>query len=213
MGLALATGRYGAAARVLNGLAAARRDGLLPSRFAPDTSVAQYDSIDAPLWFVLAVEWFARVRRNPTRPAPLLGTVRSILSAYRAGTRFGIGVGPDGLLAGDAPGRPLTWMDAVVDGRPVTPRDGRPVEVNALWHASLTSAARLERLADESVRARELETEAWHVCRRFNEAFWNPAKDCLYDRIGEDGPDASVRPNQIFAVSLSEDILASHRLR
>lgn len=212
-GLALATGRYGAAARALNGLAATRRDGLLPNRFAPDESETEYDSIDAPLWFVLAVEWFARARRNPTRPAPLLGTVRSILSAYGRGTRFGIGVGADGLLAGVAPGRALTWMDAMVDGVPVTPREGRPVEVNALWHAALKSAARLERLAEESLRARELEAEAWHVCRKFNEAFWNSGKDCLYDRIGEDGPDATVRPNQIFAVSLSEDLLAPHRAR
>ena len=212
-GLALATGRYGPAARVLNGLAATRRDGLLPRRFEADETETGYDSIDGPLWFVVTVEWFARARRNPTRPAPLLGTVRSILSAFRDGTRFGIGVGADGLLAGGGAGHALTWMDAVLDGLPVTPRDGRAVEVNALWHAALKAAARLERLAEESIRARELEAEAWHVARRFNEAFWNPVKDCLYDRVGENGPDASVRPNQIFAISLSEDLLAPHRAR
>ena len=91
-------------------------------------------------------------------------------------------------------------MDAVVDGEPVTPRAGRPVEVNALWHAALKSAARMERLAGETGRARELESEAWHVARRFNETFWYAEKGYLYDVVGDGGPDASLRPNQILAV-------------
>jgi len=138
--------------------------------------------------------------------------VRSIIQAYRRGTRLSIGVGPDGLLSGDAPGRPLTWMDAVVDGQPVTPRAGRAVEVNALWHAALKSAARVERLAGETGHARELESEAWHVGRRFNETFWCAEKGYLYDVVG-DSPDASLRPNQILAVSLTEDLLPPHRAR
>jgi predicted glycogen debranching enzyme len=212
-GLAEGTGRYAAVARVLNAFATMRRDGLMPSRFAPEESEPECDSLDTPLWFILAVEWFARARRNPSRPAPLLAVVRSILSAYHRGTRFGIHVGRDGLVSGWAPGRALTWMNAVVDGAPVTPRSGRPVEVNALWHAALKSAARLERLAEENARARELESEAWHVARRFSEVFWNPEKECLYDVLGEDGPDASLRPNQIFAVALTEDLLPPHRAR
>ncbi len=139
--------------------------------------------------------------------------MRAIIQAYRRGTRFWIGVGADGLLSGDEPGRALTWMDAVVDGEPVTPRAGRPVEVNALWHAALKSAARLERLAGENGRARELESEAWHVARRFNETFWYAEKGCLYDVVGDVGPDASLRPNQILAVSLTEDLLPPHRAR
>lgn len=212
-GLAMATGRYGAVARVLNAFAAMRRDGLMPSRSTAEEVEPRFDSIDTPLWFIVAVDWFARARRQPNRPAPLLGVVRSILAAYHRGTRFGIRVGPDALVSGAGPGPPLTWMDAVVEGAPVTPRRGRPVEVNALWHAALKSAARLERLAGESMRARELESEAWHVARRFNEVFWNPEKECLYDALGEDRPDPSIRPNQIFAVSLTEDLLPPHRAR
>lgn len=212
-GLAMATNRYGVIARVLNGYAALRRDGLLPNNFAGEEGEPEYNSVDAPLWFVLAVEWFCRARRNPSRPAPLLAAVRSILSAYQQGTRFGIGVAPDGLLNAQAPGRALTWMDAVVDGAPVTPRSGKPVEINALWHAALKSAARLERLAGETARARELESEAWHVARRFNESFWFADKEYLYDVLGEDGPDASIRPNQIFAVALTDDLLPPHRAR
>ncbi len=212
-GIARATGRSGAVARVLNTFAGARRDGLVPSHFSREEGEPEYDSIDASLWFILAVDWFGRARKSPLAPSPLAGAVRSIIEAYRRGTRFGIGVGADGLLVGDAPGRALTWMDAVVDGTPVTPRSGRAVEVNALWHAALKSAARLERLAEEAGRARELESEAWHVARRFNETFWYGAKGYLYDVVGDGGPDPSLRPNQILAAALTEDLLPPHRAR
>jgi predicted glycogen debranching enzyme len=212
-GLAQATGRFGAVARVLNTFAALRRDGLVPNNFSGEIGEPEYGSADAPLWFVLAVEWFARARRNASRAAPLLGAVRSILAGYRAGSRLGIGVASDGLVSAAAPGRALTWMDAVVDGQPVTQRAGKPVEINALWHAALKSAARLERLAEEPSRARDLESEAWHVARRFNEVFWNAERENLYDVVGGDAPDPTVRPNQIFAVSLSEDLLPPHRAR
>jgi len=184
-GLAQATGRAGAVARVLNAFAAQRRDGLIPSHFSREEGEPEYDAIDASLWFILAVDWFGRARRAPQEPSPLLGAVRAIIEAYRRGTRFGIGVGPDGLLVGNAPARALTWMDAAVDGAPVTPRSGRAVEVNALWHAALKSAARLERLSEAAGRARELESEAWHVARRFNETFWYGAKGYLYDVVGD----------------------------
>src|SRR5262249_43992347 len=212
-GLAMATNRYGAIARVLNSYASMRRDGLIPNNFAGEEGEPEYNTVDAALWFILAVEWFCRARRNPSRPAPLLAAVRSILSAYHQGTQFGIGVAPDGLLRAGAPGRALTWMDAIVDGVPVTQRAGKPVEVNALWHAALKGAARLERLAGENGRARELESEAWHVARRFNESFWCAEKEYLYDVLGDEGPDDSVRPNQIFAVSLTDDLLPPHRAR
>lgn len=213
-GLALATGRFGAVARVVNSFAAMRREGLIPARFVSDEGQPEYESADAPLWLILAVDWFGRWRRNPTRPSPLLGMVRSILSSYRDGTRFGIRIGQDGLLeTGSVPGRALTWMDGVADGEPVTPRTGRPVELEALWHAVLKAAARLERLAGENARARELETQAWYVARKFNELFWNPSGEYLYDVIGESGPDATLRPNQILAVSLTEDLIPPHRAR
>jgi predicted glycogen debranching enzyme len=212
-GLALATGRFGSIARVLNTFAAQRREGLLPAFFPDARAEPDFGSMDAPLWFILAVEWFGRARRDASRPAPLLASVRAILSAYHRGTRFGIGVAPDGLISGGTTGRALTWMDSRVDGQPAVPRIGKPVEVNALWHAALKAAARLERLAGESARARELEAEAWHVARRFQALFWNPAKEYLHDVVGEGGPDPTLRPNQIFAVSLSDDLLPPHHAR
>ena len=175
-GFALATGRFGSLARVLNTFAAQRRDGLLPASFPHQQDEPDFGSIDAPLWFILAVEWFGRARRDAGRPSPLLASVRAILSSYHRGTRFGIGVAQDGLLSGGVPSRALTWMDSMVDGQPAVPRIGKAVEVNALWHAALKAAARMERLAEEHSRARELEAEAWHVARKFQSLFWSPKK-------------------------------------
>ena len=212
-GLAMAVGRLRPFARVVNGFAARRRDGLLPNSFPEDGNEPDYGSIDAPLWFVLAVESFGQARRDASKPSPLLPAVREIVEAYRHGTRFGIGAGEDLLLGGGEPGRALTWMDAVVDGRPVTPRPGRPVEVNALWHAVLKAAARLERLSGNGARARDLEADAWRVARRFNELFWSEEDGRLYDVVGDDGPDPTLRPNQIYAVSLAPDLMPPHRAR
>jgi amylo-alpha-1,6-glucosidase/glycogen debranching enzyme-like protein len=212
-GLTLACGHYAGAARVISA-AAARLSAALTSGEEDMPGVpADFSSSDAPLWFVLAVEWFTRLRRHPARPTPLLGSVRGVLSAYRHGIVPGVSVGPDGLVSGVLEGQALTWMNATLDGKLVTPRYGRAVEVNALWHAALKAAARLERLAEENSRARELESEAWHVARRFNEIFWFSEGDFLYDVVGPDGSDPSLRPNQIFAVSLSEELLPPHRAR
>ncbi len=212
-GLAVAVGRHRPFARVLNAFAARLQDGLLPNDFPEDGGEPDYGSIDAPLWFILAVEAFGLARRDPSKPSPLLPAVREIVDAYRAGTRFGIRAGEDLLLAGGEPGRALTWMDAVVDGEPVTPRHGRPVEVNALWHAALKAAARLERLSGEHGRARDLEGDAWRSARRFNEVFWDEEHGRLYDVVGDEVPDSSLRPNQIWAVALEPDLLPPHRAR
>ena len=214
-GLTLACAHYAGAARVV-GATAARLAAVLAHRGEPlaERRRANLGSSDAALWFVLAVDWFTGARRKTSRPTPLLGSVRSVLSSYREGRISGVSVGPDGLISGEATGQPLTWMNAVSeDGNPVTPRYGRAVEVNALWHAALKAAARLERLAGESTRARELESDAWHVARRFNEVFWCREGEFLYDVVGPEGSDSSVRPNQILAAALSPDLLPPHRAR
>jgi predicted glycogen debranching enzyme len=213
-GLTLACAHYAGAARVVGAAAARLSAALAGGGEAAGQQRALLGSSDAPLWFVLAVDWFTGARRNPSRPTPLLGAVRSVLSSYRDGRISGVSVGPDGLISGFLPGQPLTWMNAIgADGNPLTPRYGRAVEVNALWHAALKAAARMERLAGESARARELESEAWHVARRFNEIFWCPDGEFLYDVVGPEGSDSSVRPNQIFAAALSPDLLPPHRAR
>ena len=124
-GLAQATGRCGRArpGPQLVCRAAARRADPQPL-LAGEEGEPEYDAIDASLWFILAVDWFGRARRNPGTPSPLLGAVRSIIEAYRRARASASASAADGLLVGNAPGRALTWMDAVVDGTPVTPRSG-----------------------------------------------------------------------------------------
>jgi predicted glycogen debranching enzyme len=161
--------------------------------------------VDAALWFVEA----ARRYGHDTNDLSFIGReifprIEEIVDWYTRGTRFGIRVDPaDGLLAAGVDGVALTWMDAVVAGSPVTPRTGKAVEINALWHNALCSAAETAETLGLAARASEWREEAARMRESFNARFWNPATQCLYDVVdGPAGDDASIRPNQIFAVSL-----------
>ncbi len=138
-GLCLATGRHDEAATILRSFARFVRDGLLPNNFPDRAGVEpEYHTIDASLWYPLAVRAHAVATASTALVDELLPTLRSILDAHLAGTRFGIGMDPsDGLLRGGADGYQLTWMDARVDGWVVTPRRGKPVEIQALWTNAL----------------------------------------------------------------------------
>jgi predicted glycogen debranching enzyme len=164
---------------------------MLPNRFADDGATPEFNSVDASLWFAIAVDDFLGVAR-PSRAvrSRLADAVAAIVESYRTGTRYGIGMDRDGLLACGVAGTSLTWMDARVDDRAVTPRVGKPVEVQALWINALRSAGR----GDIAAQAQT----------SFGERFWNPRVGCLYDVVDVDhragSVDASVRPNQILAV-------------
>ncbi len=140
-GLCLATGGLDEAGAVLRVWAGAVSEGMLPNRFADASETAEYNSVDAALWYVIAVGAYLE-RRRSAREAPLLrAAVEAILDGYSGGTRFGIRADADGLLAAGAPGVALTWMDARIGDRVVTPRRGKPVEVQALWLNALAIAA------------------------------------------------------------------------
>jgi predicted glycogen debranching enzyme len=198
-GLCLATGRLREARDILSAWAGTVSQGMLPNRF-PDTGGApEYNSVDASLWYVIVVnEFLAAAKSDPsldTAADVLLAAMDEILLGYSVGTRFGIRADRDGLLACGVPGVQLTWMDAKVGDRVVTPRIGKPVEVQALWLTALGLAsrhdARWQRPFEEG-------------CASFHDRFWNPERDCLYDVIDVDHQpgllDDRVRPNQIFAV-------------
>jgi predicted glycogen debranching enzyme len=138
--------------------------------------------------------------------------VRAILEAYTKGTRYGIGVDPaDGLLHAGEAGVQLTWMDAKVGQRVVTPRSGKPVEVNALWIATLHAAERFARALNG--KPKEFAAAAERARAGF-ERFWNAERGCCFDVVeGPDGDDASLRPNQIFAVALPIEVLDGPRRR
>ena len=200
-GLCLATGRFTDARSILLEWAGLVSEGMLPNRFVDQGDAAEYNTIDASLWFVIAVHDYltAMARGRLEVPAPdlraLQGAVLAILSGHVRGTRYGIRARDDGLLAGGEAGVQLTWMDAKVGHWVVTPRVGKPVEIQALWLNALRVA---ERFTGEYRPLYERGAAA------FTERFWNAEGGYLHDVIDADHEpgkvDPSFRPNQIFAV-------------
>ena len=204
-GLCLSTGRHEVAREILTSFAVAVKDGLLPNRFGDGGGEAEYNTVDASLWFFQAIYAYAEASKDWVFVVDeLLPVLEGILSAHTAGTHYGIGVDPaDGLLRAGEPGVQLTWMDAKVGDWVVTPRTGKPVEINALWHNALCVTEALAVRAGRDALAADCRTRAALVKESFGKAFWNEDAHCLYDVIAPDGtPDGSLRPNQIFAVSL-----------
>jgi predicted glycogen debranching enzyme len=198
-GLCLATGRLAEARDILIAWAGAVSEGMLPNRFPDQGDEPEYNSVDASLWYIIvAHEFLAAAGNDPALVAPkeiLFETVEAILTGYAQGTRFGIRGDSDGLLACGIPGLQLTWMDAKVGNRVVTPRMGKPVEVQALWLNALGLMSR------HHPHWRALFEQG---CASFRQRFWNEARGCLYDVVDVDHRpgvvDDRVRPNQLFAV-------------
>ncbi len=208
-GLTLATGRLQDGASILRTFAQCLADGLLPNNF-PDHSgiIPGYNTADATLWYVVALYHYHQAAGDDVLVHDLLPALRDIVDHHVRGTRYGIGVDPaDGLLHAGEPGLQLTWMDAKVGDWVVTPRIGKPVEINALWYNVLRIAALFFNKydTDASQRYTDLATQ---VLASFRRRFKQPGRASLADVVdGPDGDDASVRPNQIFALSLPFSLL------
>jgi predicted glycogen debranching enzyme len=214
-GLTVPTGRTPEARFILRTFAHHVRDGLIPNLFPEGNREGLYHTADATLWFFHAVQRYLRATADRETLRSLLPTLLDIVRHHLAGTRFGIGVdAADGLLREGAEGYQLTWMDAKVDGWVVTPRRGKPVEINALWYNALRLLEQWlrEERGPQDPEAGEIGRHA-DLCRRcFNERFWYGAGDYLYDVIdGEHGDDPALRPNQIFALSLDHPVLDCER--
>jgi predicted glycogen debranching enzyme len=207
-GLLVARGRLEQAREVIRGFLAHLRGGLIPNLFPDQGQAPEYNTADATLWLFQAVHAYLAAGGDRSFAREVYPHAREIVRQHRAGTLHGIRADPaDGLLvAGDA-GTQLTWMDAKVGDWVVTPRHGKPVEVNALWYNALRLAAMWGRASDDFSGAAELEREASRVARAFDRAYWNPERRCLFDVLLPEGPDARIRPNQIFAVSLPFPLL------
>lgn len=176
-------------------------DGLFPN--LGHGTLAVYNSADAPLWFIWAVQQYALQTDEPKHTWRTFGsTIKHILNHYKNGTRFGIYTRPNGLLHSGEPGMALTWMDAVVDGKPVTPRTGFAVELNALWYNAVCFALKSAETAGDTTFIENWPYRAHLISASFVEAFWDPNRGYLADVVSETGKDWSFRPNQIFAVSL-----------
>jgi len=177
-------------------------EGMLPNRFPDEGTVPEYNTADATLWFFEAIRAVLLAQGDRQFVIDrLLPTMQGIIAHHLQGTRFGIHATPDGLLHTGEPGTQLTWMDARLDGREVTPRTGKAVEIQALWYNALCIMADLlpeGQYAGMASQAKE----------SFQPLFWNPQTNCLNDVVCPDGSfDASLRPNQIFAISLQYKIL------
>jgi predicted glycogen debranching enzyme len=214
-GLCLHPARLSAACQLLLAWAGTISDGMVPNRFPDQGDEPEYNSVDASLWYIVAVYDYLEAMKRSGQAVPadvgdtLERAVQSILEGYSRGTRFGIRPDDDGLLAAGVPGAQLTWMDAKVGDWVVTPRIGKPVEVQVLWLNALWIGGQTE------PRWRSLLQRGRAA---FAERFWNERGGCLYDVVDVDHQpgvcDESFRPNQIFAIGgLPIPLLEGQRAR
>jgi len=214
-GLLISRGRLEEAREVLQGFLAHLDRGLVPNRFPDAAGPAEYNTVDATLFMFQAVHAWEQAGGAPAFVRDVFYPAAcEIIDAHVRGTHHGIHVDPvDGLLVAGEPGTNLTWMDARVDGAAVTPRHGKPVEVNALWYNALRLAERWARQLADGPRARSFGREADRVAGAFDRAFWNDARRCCFDVILPEGPDSRLRPNQLLALGLPFPLLDGRRRR
>ncbi|HEX2493296.1 MAG TPA: amylo-alpha-1,6-glucosidase, partial [Steroidobacter sp.] len=214
-GLTLATGRPEVAANLLRTFSRFVSEGMLPNRFPDAGEPPEYNTADATLWYFIAVDDYVRRTSDRSLLDELYPVLRSIVRWHQRGARHGIRVDArDGLLHAGEDGVQLTWMDAKIGDWVVTPRIGKPVEINALWCNALAIMRDFALTLDDAEAAREYGSAAERAARSFNERFWYEAGGYLYDVIdGPSGADTSLRPNQLFAVSLRRQLLDNGRAR
>lgn len=199
-GLTLCTRRFQDAREILATFSAYTKEGLVPNMFTGPGEEPLYNTVDASLWYFYAIQkYLAYTKDYPFIKEHLWETMRDVIHYYKIGTRYGIAMDDDGLIIAGTPGLQLTWMDAKVGDWVVTPRQGKPVEINALWYNALMFMSELTGIFDKKDEYSEL---AEQVRQNFLLLFWNEEKQCLYDVVDGAEKDGCVRPNQIIAVSL-----------
>ncbi len=209
-GLALTTGRPLIARGILKTFARFVDKGMVPNRFPDAGERPEYNTVDATLWYVEAVRAYHAATGDDKLVRELFPVLADIVTWHRRGTRYGIRLDhADGLIRAGEEGVQLTWMDAKVGGWVVTPRVGKPIEINALWYNALLTLAALARIAKKP--AGEYEDLAKRAAEGFDR-YWNDSLGYCFDVLdGPDGDDPSLRPNQIFAVSLPASPLSLAR--
>ena len=213
-GLTLFTGNADIAKGILRTFAQHVDRGMLPNRFPDVGGQPEFNTVDATLWYFEAVRAYLAtsgdydfVRRE------LYAVLQSIVDWHVKGTRFGIKMQDNGLLGAGEPGVQLTWMDSKIGDWVVTPRTGKPVEIQALWYNALRIMEELATEFADSQGQKRYRTMAALTQWTFNRVFWNEQAGCLYDVTNGGPPDATIRPNQIIAVSLTHSMLAADRAR
>ena len=213
-GLTLATGQPEVAKSILAEFAAHVDQGMLPNRFPDAGETPEYNTVDATLWFFEAVRSllqytndFEFVRTN------LYAVLSDIIDWHVKGTRYQIQVDKDGLLYSGEPGVQLTWMDAKVGDWVVTPRTGKAVEIQARWYNALRVMEDLAEKFGDKTNQKQYKTMAASARKSFNEQFWNEQTGCLYDVVNGGECDASIRPNQVLAISLTNSMVSKARAK
>jgi len=203
-GLMLATRRYGEAAAVLRTYSRYVDQGMLPNRFPESGETPEYNTADATLWFFVALWSYVEETGDTALADELYPLLVDIVEWHVRGTRYGLQVDPaDGLLRAGVPGTQLTWMDAKVEDWVVTPRHGKPVEINALWYNALRIVDELGRRLGKRAGRKRCRELAKQVEQSFLPRFWYPSGGYLYDVVdGPAGDDPALRPNQLLALAL-----------
>ena len=203
-GLCLSTGRFEDAKNIINAFAKNVSMGMLPNRFLEKGEQPEYNNVDGTIWYFIAVYKYLQATGDKDFILnEILPVLKDIIDWHFKGTRYNIKVDADGLLFAGERGQQLTWMDARIGDWVVTPRMGKPVEVQALWYNALRIFSELLNLNDQAHDAATVKVNAEKVKENFNRQFWFEKGDFLYDIIDENGhPDPTLRPNQLFAISL-----------
>lgn len=202
-GLLLCAGRLDEARRLLFQYVDSLRNGLMPSNWPEDGSPPTYRGADIALWFINAAWHYLRYHPNdPALRRAALSTLRTMVLQYQRGTELGIRLDADGLIESDTAGEASTWMDVRLGDWIITPRQGKAVEINALWYNALRIGQQWAGQSGESAAAGNLSALADQVKDSFNRLFWNEPLQCCHDVVRGDKVDSAIRPNQIFAASL-----------
>jgi predicted glycogen debranching enzyme len=213
-GLTLVTGRFEDAKKILRAFAQSISQGMLPNRFQDAGEEPEYNTVDATLWFFVAIFkylkytgdiWFVKNE--------LLPVLDEIVDWHERGTRYSIHVDEDGLLYAGEPGVQLTWMDAKIGDWVVTPRTGKAVEINALWCNALAIMASLYRVVGQKASAKRFAQRTEETRDRFHKEFWYEEGGYLYDCVNGEKRDTRIRPNQIFALSLPYPLLEGQQAK
>jgi predicted glycogen debranching enzyme len=220
-GLLLATERPALAKEILRQYVRHVDRGMLPNRFPDDGEKPEYNTVDATLWFFEAIRQYVDYRKDAewqTEAVELLRSelyapLKEIIRCHIEGTRFGIRSDEKGFLWAGTANTQLTWMDARVNDIAITPRHGRAVEIQALWYNALRTFAGFAGLLGDKLEGDACTALADKLKRNFPGVFWNEEQACLYDVAGDGGNDASIRPNQVLAVSLQHPLISGPMAR
>ncbi|MGE5484997.1 MAG: amylo-alpha-1,6-glucosidase [Ignavibacteriales bacterium] len=213
-GICLATGRYDDARRVMRHFVDYIQDGMIPNRIPRPGLQAEYNSADASLWFIYALWKYVQYTSDLDFASEMLEVAIDIVESYLRGTRFGIGASANGMLWQGEGGEQLTWMDARIGDRVVTPRTGWAVEMNGLWYNALLTVQSLSRILQRRASHGDRYGQiAASMKKVFDWLMWDAERGAAFDVRGPDGPDRRLRPNQLVCTYLPFPLLTGDMAR